>query len=61
MDIIFTGHENYILSRKHYSEVFKLLIEIKEKYNIVNNPTAFMKIIDLAKTQFESLKADQVI
>jgi hypothetical protein len=26
-----------------------LLLDVKDKYNIVNSPTAFMKIIELAR------------
>ena len=48
-DLFFSGDENYILSKKHYDEVFRLLVDIKDKYNIINNPTAFMKIIEFAK------------
>lgn len=41
------GDENYILSRKHYKEVFRLLVEVKEKYGIVSNPTAVMTVFEL--------------
>ena len=49
VDLYFAGEENYILSRRHYDEVFRLLVEIKDTYNIINNPTAFMKIVELAR------------
>jgi len=47
-DLYFAGEQNYILSRKHYDEVFRLLVQVKDSYNIINNPTAFMKIVELA-------------
>ncbi|MEN8265079.1 MAG: hypothetical protein ABFR82_16660 [Nitrospirota bacterium] len=46
---LFSGQENFILSRKHYDEVFSAVLEVKDKYKIVSNPTAFMKIIEMAK------------
>ena len=49
IDLLFSGDENYVLSRKHYDDVFRLLVDIKDKYNIINNPTAFMKIVELVK------------
>jgi len=58
-DCLFTGDVNYVTSRKHYDEVFKTIIEVKDKYGIVNNPTAIMKIVELARTQMESLEASQ--
>jgi hypothetical protein len=54
-DILFSGDEHFISTRKNYDEVFKALIEVKERFHIVNNPTAFMKIIDMAKIYFDSL------
>ena len=53
VDLYFSGEENYLLSRTHYEETFKLLVEIKDKYNIINNPTAFMKIVELAKERLQ--------
>lgn len=53
IDLLFSGDENYVLSRKHYDDVFRLLVDIKDKYNIINNPTAFMKLVELAKTNIE--------
>lgn len=58
-DMIFSRDENYILSRKHYDELFAQVLDIKERYNIVNNPTAFMKIFELAKLQLEYLNTPE--
>lgn len=55
VDMFFSRDENVILSRKHYKEVFSLVLEVKEKYNIINNPTAFMKIMELAQSQMDAL------
>ena len=49
LDALCSGNEHYLLSRAHYEEVFKLLLDVKDKYNIVNSPTAFMKIVELAR------------
>ncbi len=49
IDMLFSRDENFVLSRKHYEEVFSLLVDVKEKYSIVNNPTAFMKIVEMAE------------
>jgi len=58
-DALFTGDENVVVSRQHYERVFKLVVEIKDKYGIVNNPTAFMKIFELARTQMEAMEPTQ--
>ena len=52
--------ENFILSRSHYDEVFKMLIEVKSKFKIVNNPTAFMKIVEMAKSYMETLPPPEI-
>lgn len=31
-------------------KVIDLLVAIKDKYNIVNNPTAFLKLVELAES-----------
>jgi hypothetical protein len=49
LDSFFSGDEHYLLSRAHYDEIFNLLLDVKDKYNIVNSPTAFMKMVELAK------------
>ena len=49
MDQVFSADEHYLLSRAHYDTLFELLLDVKDKYNIVNSPTAFMKIIELAR------------
>ncbi len=48
-DVLFAGEENYALSMTHYKRVFSLVADIKEKFNIVSNPTAFMKLVELAE------------
>jgi hypothetical protein len=55
-DTLFSGDENVVVSRQHYERVFKLVVEIKDKYGIVNNPTAFMKIMELARMQMEAME-----
>lgn len=55
VDMYFTGDENYVLSRKHYEEVFALIADIKEKFEIVNNPTAMMKVMELARERLGAL------
>lgn len=59
VDMFFSREENFILSRKHYEEVFSMMLEVKDRYNIVNNPTAMMKIIELAKLQLDALDPTQ--
>jgi hypothetical protein len=49
MDQVFSADEHYLLSRAHYDSLFQLLLDVKDKYNIVNSPTAFMKIVELAR------------
>ena len=53
-DIYFQGEESYLLSRKHYEAVFNLAADVKEKYNIMSNPIAFMKIVELARENMEA-------
>ena len=48
-DVLFSQDETFIVSRKHYEEVFSALVQVKEQFNIVNNPTALMKVFELAK------------
>ncbi|MGD0489249.1 MAG: hypothetical protein ABSB94_18940 [Syntrophorhabdales bacterium] len=50
IDQVFSADEHYLLSRAHYEAIFNLLLDVKDKCNIVNSPTAFMKIVELAKT-----------
>jgi len=49
LDSLFSEDEHYLLSRAHYDALFELLLDVKDKYNIVNSPTAFMKIIELVR------------
>jgi hypothetical protein len=49
LDALFSEDEHYLLSRAHYDALFQLLLDVKDKYNIVNSPTAFMKIVELAR------------
>ena len=53
-DDLFAADEAYILSRSHFEQVFRMLIDIKQSHKIVNNPTAFMKIIGLARSYMDS-------
>jgi hypothetical protein len=55
-DVIFSGEEAYLLSRKHFDLVFNLVADIKEKFNIVNNPTAIVKIMELARERLDELQ-----
>ena len=48
MDTLFSDDETFIASRRHFDLVFESLVEVKEKFNIVNNPTALLKIFELA-------------
>ncbi|MBI5189931.1 MAG: ParB N-terminal domain-containing protein [Nitrospirae bacterium] len=48
-DVLFGDEDNYVLSMKHFGQVFEAVADVKEKYNIVSNPTAFMKLIELAR------------
>jgi len=54
-DMLFSQDQTFILSRQHYEEVFMPLVAIKEQFNIVNNPTALMKIFELAKERLEEV------
>ncbi len=57
VDIVCVGDTIYILSRKHFDEVFfPLMVAIKEKFNIVNNPTAILKIFELARERLDELQ-----
>jgi hypothetical protein len=55
-DMIFAGEEAYLLSRKHFDLVFNMVADIKEKFNIVNNPTAIVKIMELARERLDELQ-----
>lgn len=48
-ELLFIGDESFVLSRKHYDDVFALVADVKEHFEIVNNPTAMMKIVELAR------------
>ena len=48
-DMLFSQDETFIVSRKHYEDVFSVLVQVKEQFNIVNNPTALMKVFELVK------------
>jgi hypothetical protein len=52
-DMLFAGYQNFVLSRKHYDEVFRLILDVKDKYYIVSSPTAFMKVIEMARGYME--------
>lgn len=54
-DVLFSGDEHFIMSRCHYEDVFRLVIDAKEKFTIVNNPTALMKLFDLARIQLDQV------
>jgi hypothetical protein len=53
IDLWLTGDEHYLLSVKHYEEVFRLVTEVKKEYKIVNTPTAFMKIFEMTRERIE--------
>lgn len=59
VDALCAGDENYLLSRRRYDEVFKFFVEVKDRFNIVNNPTAFMKILEMARLYMETLPPDE--
>lgn len=46
---IFSKDHNFILARDHYDECFSLLTEVKGEYDIVSNPAAFVKVMNLAR------------
>jgi hypothetical protein len=48
VELLFHADSNYVLSRTHYDDVFSLLTKVKRDCHIINNPTAFMKIIEMA-------------
>ena len=54
-DVLFSGETNYVASMAHFERVFALVNGIKEQYNIVSNPTAFMKIVELAEKRMAEL------
>jgi hypothetical protein len=47
-EVLFSQDETFIASRTHYETVFDALVKVKEKFNIINNPTALLKIFELA-------------
>ena len=55
VDVLFSDDENFVASRRHYDTVFSALVECKEKFNIVNNPTALLKIFELAQDQLNTI------
>jgi hypothetical protein len=61
LDALFSSDEYYLLSRAHYDEVFNLLLDVKDKYNIVNSPTAFMKIVELARKAIEAESTSKTV
>ncbi|MDO8281062.1 MAG: ParB N-terminal domain-containing protein [Thermodesulfovibrionia bacterium] len=56
VSLLFSGSENFILSRRHYEEVFNVLVDVKDQFSIVNNPTALVKIFELAREQMGMMK-----
>jgi hypothetical protein len=48
-ELLFTGDESFVFAREHYDDVFALVADMKEHFEIVNNPTAMMKIVELAR------------
>lgn len=59
-DEAFSGDSVYLLSKTHYAKVFDGIIKAKEGYNIVNNPTALLKLIELADAAMDALNPDVV-
>lgn len=49
----FSGDGAFVMSRKHYDKVFEAIVKAKDAYEIVNNPTAVMKLIELAESCME--------
>lgn len=54
-DMLFSQDETFIATRRHYDEVFSTLVQVKEQFNIVNNPTALMKVFELAGEKLSEL------
>lgn len=54
-EVLFSEDTTYIDSLRHYDQVFSALIEVKEKFNIVSNPTALMKIFELAQERLSEI------
>lgn len=52
-DGLFSGDGVYLASRGHYDRVFEAVVKAKEGYNIVNSPTALMKLVELAEEGME--------
>jgi hypothetical protein len=54
-DSFFSADENVILSRAHYEEVFGLILGVKERFNIIKNPTTALKILAMARVHMATL------
>lgn len=59
-DEAFSGDSVYLLSKAHFAKVFDVVVKAKEGYNIVNNPTALLKLIELADAAMDGLNPDVV-
>ncbi len=55
IELVFSGDENYILSRNTYDPAFALFADVKEKYAIVNNAAAGGMIFKLARGRLDEL------
>jgi hypothetical protein len=58
---IFSRDKNFIASLTHYDAVFSLLADIKEKYNIISNPVALSKVVELARERLDTLINEEKI
>lgn len=59
IDLLFHADSNYVLSRIHYEYVFNLITKVKRDYHIINNPTAFLKIIEMARLYLDDHPVEQ--
>jgi len=55
VDGLFSGDGAYLAGRGHYDRVFEAVVKAKEDYNIVNSPTALMKLVELAEERMEGI------
>lgn len=60
-DAAFAGDATYLAGKGHYAKVFDAIIKAKEGYNIVNNPTAMMKLLELAEERMGEKNIDKPV
>lgn len=52
---VFSRDHNFVASVAHYEQTFAVMVEVKDRFNIVSNPAALAKVIELARERLQEL------